>query len=46
MNERDFGVIGIVEMSYNWLSYGVVNRVSHDEIASYAHFHNAVLGME
>ncbi|WP_302129211.1 hypothetical protein [Bacteroides congonensis] len=26
MNEWDFAVIGIVEMSYNWLSYGVVGN--------------------
>lgn len=38
MNEWDFAVIGIVEMSYNWLSY----RVIHDGIVSYAHFHDAV----
>ncbi len=62
MNEWDFAVTGIVEMSYNWLSYGVVgnsvcrmwescslafpcavNRVIHDEIARYAHFHDAYL---
>ena len=26
MNERDSAVTGIVEMSYNWLSYGVVGN--------------------
>jgi hypothetical protein len=60
MNELDSDVAGIVEMSYNWLSHGVVgnsvcrtwescplafpcavNRVIHDGIASYAHFHDA-----
>lgn len=39
MNERDSAVTGIVEMSYNWLSY----RVIHSGIASYAHFHDACL---
>ena len=33
--------VGTVEMSYNCLFYGVVNIVIHDEIGSYAHFHNA-----
>jgi len=38
MNEIDSaGITGIVEMSYNWLSYGIL----HDVIASYAHFHDA-----
>jgi len=56
----DSGGVGIVEMLYNWLSYGVVeksvcrmwesgyfafpcsvNGLSHDEVASYAYFHNA-----
>ncbi len=60
MNEMNSAGVGIVEMSYNWLSYGVVgnsvcrtwesctlafpcavNRVIHDAIASYAHFHDA-----
>ena len=27
MSEKDFVVIGIVEMSYNWLSYGVIHDV-------------------
>ena len=50
MNGWDSGVTSIVEMSYNWLIYGVVGNfvcrtwlfygVIHDGIASYAHFHN------
>lgn len=62
MNEMDSVGVGIVEMSYNWLFYGVVgksvcrmwescslafpcsvNGLFHDAIASYAHFHNAIL---
>ncbi len=37
MDEWDSAVTGIVEMSDNWLFYGVI----HDGIASYAHFHDA-----
>jgi len=44
MNEWDSAVTGIRGNVYNWLVYGTVNGVIHNGIASYAYFHNAILG--
>ncbi len=37
MNEMNSAGVGIVEMSYNWIS----SIVTHDAIGSYAHFHDS-----